>query len=96
MDKVRKILGKTLLQVDLLLLLSGVLCNFEERYSIVTVMSLAFSCGRCNSKRSSFRLVLIYVSEIDNNVGAAACLLGPLSIKHVVRLGCGSYPRMDH
>ena len=95
MDKVGEVLGKALLQVDLLLLLSGVQCDFEERYSVVTIMSLTFHCGKCNSKGASFRRVLSDVSEVYSSIGATAWLLGPLSLKYFVRLNCGSYPRVD-
>ena len=95
MDKVGEVLGKALLQVDLLLFLSGVKCDFEERYSVVTVMSLPFHCGKCDSKGASFRQVLSDVSEVDSSIGAAAWLLGPLSKQVLVWLNCGSYPRVD-
>ena len=78
MYQVREVLCESLLQVDLLLLLSGMQGYFEERNSVplVTNKPLVQRRGKRDGIGSSLWLMLDDVGEVDSWVRTASWFLG--------------------
>ena len=84
MDEVGEIFDKPLLQVDLLLQLRGVECDFQERNPIITVPSMVGGGCQCLREGSGQRRVVNDVGEVNGGMVVVSIFLWALSFEDPV------------